>query len=67
MLGFDQYKTVVLMDADMFFKKPINISEYMEDYALLGSWREQVIKYSHPLYVPPEDIKQLTGKRVWQN
>jgi len=61
-LGFDQYKTVVLMDADMFFKKPINISEYMEDYDMLGSWREQ------DTFIPADnhsdDIVALAGKHI---
>ena len=61
-LGFDQYKTLIMTDADMFFKKPINISEYMEDYDMLGSWREQAT------FVPEEnhsdEIVALGGRHI---
>lgn len=63
-LGFDQYKTLVLMDADMFFKKPINILEYMEDFDMMGSWREQVFSTSHLQGKHSDEFKQMVGKTI---
>lgn len=63
-LGFDQYRTLVLFDADMFFKNPINISEYMEDYDLMGSHREQVIVTDHITVPLTEDIVEMAGKKI---
>jgi hypothetical protein len=41
-MGLDQYKTLVLMDADIFIKKPMKISEYM-DADFIGTGRRQFI------------------------
>lgn len=41
-LGFDQYKTLVIMDADILIRKPIKITEYFNT-DLLGTGRKQFI------------------------
>jgi hypothetical protein len=41
-LGKD-YKYLVIMDADMFFRKPIKMSEYMEGIDIMGATRDQLI------------------------
>lgn len=56
-LGFNQYKTFALMDADMFFKKPINVSKYMEGIDMLGSHRDQVLHF-------PEEMKRYLPERT---
>ena len=64
-LGFDQYKTLVLFDADMFVKQPLNISEFMEDYDMIGSHRPQVITTSHlEPHLISDDIRQVENKKI---
>jgi len=67
-LGFDEYKTLVLLDADMFFKKPINISEYMENYDMMGSGREQIINIASLDYERQnrvsQEVKNLDGQKL---
>jgi hypothetical protein len=41
-LGFDQYKTLVLFDADVMFRQPVKMSEFME-YDIIGTGRTQYI------------------------
>ena len=60
-LGFHEYKTVVLTESDLFVKKPINVSKYMEDYDLIGTGRPKVHltnQHSASQYWP-EEIKHL--------
>lgn len=60
-LGFDQYKTVVLLDIDMFIRKPVNISEYMEDYDMLGAGREQTFNISA---LSPDQRSQISRESI---
>lgn len=41
-LGFDQYQTLALLDADVLFKNPVNMKRYME-YDIIGTGRTQAI------------------------
>jgi hypothetical protein len=67
-LGFDQYKYLVLLDADMFFRKPISISEYMEGYDMAGSHREQTVNLSSldadRLSRIPDEIRRMDGQKL---
>lgn len=62
-LGFDQYKTMVLLDADVFIKQPINISQYME-YEIIGTGRTQAIDLplgQFPDKMFPPRVKAING------
>jgi hypothetical protein len=67
-LGFDQYKYLVILDADMFFKKPIKMSEYMENYDIMGAHREQTINVAaldqERRNKLSEEVKSLDGKKL---
>lgn len=66
-LGFDQYQYLVLLDADMFFKKSIKMSEYMEDYDIMGAAREQTINIGaldpDRKSCVSEEVKALDGQK----
>jgi len=63
-LGFDRYKTLCLLDADAFFRKPINISEYMENYDILGTARDQMITIDHVTFPQPQEVLDIAGTRI---
>ncbi len=51
-LGFDEYKTFMLAESDMFVKKTISISNYMENYDLIGTGRSSHVKRTPEVYWP---------------
>lgn len=61
-LGFNNYDTMVIMESDMFIKKPLNIIEYMEGADLMGPGRKNVklTKTNDPNQVWAEEINDLT-------
>ncbi len=61
LLGFDQYKTVVLTESDLFIKKPINISNYMDGYDIIGTGRTntRLVKETNTTQYWPEQIKDI--------
>ena len=65
-LGFDQYKTLVLLDADVLVKQPINFSTYM-DHDIIGTFRDQDIKlplgkFDDRLF--PPHVKEIDGQTI---
>lgn len=65
-LGFDQYKTLVLLDADVFIRQPINIFNYMT-HDIIGSSRSQHISLplgSFPDKMFPEKVKQVNNTTI---
>jgi hypothetical protein len=65
-MGLDQYKTLALFDADAFFKKNVNMSNYMT-HDIIGTWREQNIvlplgKFPDNLF--PEKVRKLSGVNI---
>jgi hypothetical protein len=65
-LGFDQYKTLALLDADVFFKQKTNISNFME-YDIIGTGRSQAIKLqlgSFPDKMFPQKVKDINNKTI---
>lgn len=63
-LSFNQYETVVLMDADMFFYKKINIKQYMENFDMLGSWRDMFFTQELINRNPTPEIQGLLNTRI---
>lgn len=62
-LGFDQYQTLVLLDADMFFKQPVNMKQYMEDYDMMGSWRDLLITQEHLALNSSDEVRNMLGTK----
>jgi hypothetical protein len=67
LLNLNQYKYLVLTDADVFFKQPIKMSEYME-YDILGTGRTQHIqlpldKFPDRMFLPK--VKTLNNKTIY--
>lgn len=60
-LGFDKYDTFVLIESDMFVKKPLNVSSYMENYDLMGPGRKNVriTKKEGPDQLWPDELKDV--------
>ncbi len=61
-LGFDKYDTMVIMESDMFVRKPLNIEKYLEGYDLVGPGRTNVhlVKTGHPAQIWLKEIQHLS-------
>lgn len=65
-LGFDNYKVLALIDADVFFRRKTDMVKYME-YDIMGSFRTQTINLplgNFPDKMFPEKVKKLNGTTI---
>ncbi len=66
-LGFDQYKTLALLDADVLFKQKTNIANFME-YDIIGTGRNQAINLplgKFPDNMFSEKVRNINGQVIY--